>query len=149
MADMNGRILFLLLAALSGALMAIQGTFNSLLGKIIGLLESTFVVHLIGTFTAGALLLALGNGNLAKAGQAPWFAWLGGPIGVAIIFGVAFSIPKLGVGVTTTAIIAAQLFTAYAIDHFGWFGMAKLPFTFLKLGGIVLIIIGAKLLLDK
>jgi transporter family-2 protein len=147
--DMKGRFLFLLLAALSGSLMAIQGTFNSLLGKIIGLLESTFSVHLIGTLTAGVLLLALGNGSFSKASQVPWFAWLGGPIGVAIIFGVAFSIPRLGVGVATTAIIAAQLFTAYLIDHFGWFGMEKIPFNFLKLGGTVLIIIGAKLLLDK
>jgi transporter family-2 protein len=146
---MKGRALFLILAALSGSLMAIQGTFNSVLGKIIGLLESTFSVHLLGTLTAGILLLTLGNGNFSKAGQTPWFAWLGGPIGVAIIIGVAYSIPKLGVGVATTAIIAAQLFSAYAIDHFGWFGMERIPFTFLKMGGIVLIIVGAKLLLDK
>jgi bacterial/archaeal transporter family-2 protein len=146
---MKGRFIFLLMAALSGSLMAIQGTFNSLLGKIVGLLESTFSVHLIGTLTAGILLLFLGNGSFSKASQVPWFAWLGGPIGVAIIFGVAFSIPKLGVGVTTTAIIAAQLFTAYLIDHFGLFGMERIPFNFLKLGGTVLIIIGAKLLLDK
>jgi len=146
---MNGRILFLLLAALAGALMAIQGTFNSLLGKVIGLLESTFAVHLLGIVTAGLLLLTLGNGNFTKAGEAPWFSWLGGPIGVGIIFGVAFSIPKLGVGVTTTAIIAAQLLTAYGIDHFGWFGMEKIPFNFLKLGGIILIVTGSKLLLNK
>jgi transporter family-2 protein len=146
---MNGKFFFLLLAALSGSLMAIQGTLNSILGKIIGLLESTFIVHIVGALTAGALLLVLGNGNFSKAGQAPWFAWLGGPIGVAIIFGVAFSIPKLGVGVTTTSIIAAQLFSAYLIDHLGWFGMARIPFTFIKIGGIALIIVGAKLLLDK
>ncbi|HBE76164.1 MAG TPA: hypothetical protein DDW65_00015 [Firmicutes bacterium] len=146
---MNGRFFFLLLAGLSGSLMAIQGTLNSVLGKVIGLLESTFVVHVVGSLTAGALLLVLGNGSFSKAGQAPWFAWLGGPIGVAIIFGVALSIPKLGVGTATTSIIAAQLFSAYLIDHLGWFGMAKIPFTFVKIGGIVLIIIGAKLLLDK
>jgi bacterial/archaeal transporter family-2 protein len=146
---MNSRILFLLMAALSGSLMAVQGTFNSLLGKVIGLLESTFVVHLLGVLTAGLLLLTLGNGSFSKASEAPWFAWLGGPIGVAIIFGVAFSIPKLGVGVTTTAIIAAQLFTAYIIDHFGWFGMERIPFNLIKLGGTFLIVVGAKLLLDK
>ena len=144
---MKGRFLFLIMAALSGSLMAIQGTFNGLLGKIIGLLESTFAVHLIGTTTAGVLLLIIGNVSLSNLGRAPWFAWLGGPIGVAIILGVAFSIPKLGVGAATTAIIAAQLFTAYLIDHFGWFGMEKIPFTLLKLGGTILIIIGAKLLL--
>ncbi len=146
--DFKGRLLPLLLAAGSGALMAIQGTFNSALCKIIGLLEGTFSVHLIGTITAGILLLFLGNGNFAKMGNVPWYAWLGGPIGVAIIFGVAVSIPKLGVGVATTAIIGAQLLTAYLIDHFGLFGMEQIPFNMLKLGGIVLIVVGSKILLN-
>lgn len=149
MVDFKGKIIFLLMAALSGSLMAIQGTLNSFLGKIIGLLEGTFAVHLIGAITAGVLVLTLGNGDFTKAGEVPWFAWLGGPIGVAIIFGVAFSIPRLGVGVATTAIIGAQLLSAYCIDHFGLFGMEKIPFNLIKLGGIVLIVAGSKLLLDK
>ncbi len=143
-----GRILALLLAALAGALMAVQGTFNSITGKIIGLLEGTFAVHLLGTVTAGVLLLLLGNGSFSKLGNVPWYAWLGGPIGVAIIFGVAGSIPKLGVGVATTAIVAAQLLTAFCIDHFGLFGMEHIPCNLVKLGGIVLIVVGARILLD-
>jgi transporter family-2 protein len=146
--NFNGGIISLLLAALAGALMAIQGTFNSISGKIIGLLEGTFSVHLLGTITAGILLLFLGNGNLARLGSVPWYAWLGGPFGVAIIYGVAVSIPKLGVGVATTAIIGAQLLTAYCIDHFGLFGMAQIPFNFAKLGGILLIVTGARILLN-
>lgn len=146
--DFKGKLLYLLMAAAAGSLMAIQGTFNSVLGKVIGLLEGTFSVHLLGTVTAGLLLLFLGNGNFAKFAAAPWFAWLGGPIGVAIIFGVAVSIPRLGVGVATTAIIGAQLFTAYLIDHFGLFGMEHIPFSLYKFLGIVLIVIGSKLLLN-
>ncbi|NLY75653.1 MAG: DMT family transporter [Firmicutes bacterium] len=144
----NGKIFYLLMAAAAGSLMAIQGTFNSLLGKVIGLLEGTFSVHLLGAAAAGLLLLFLGNGNFAKLAAVPWFAWLGGPIGVAIIFGVAFSIPRLGVGVATTAIIGAQLLTAYLIDHFGLFGMEHIPFNLYKLLGIILIVCGSKLLLN-
>jgi transporter family-2 protein len=142
------KILPLLIAALSGSLMAIQGTFNSTLGKVIGLMEATFSVHLIGTVTAGLLLLFFHNGNWGRMGEAPWYAWLGGLIGVGIIFGVAVSIPKLGVGVATTAIIGAQLLTAYCIDHFGLFGMESIPFNLYKLGGIILIVAGARVLLN-
>lgn len=144
----HGKLLSLFFAALAGSLMAVQGTFNSILGKIIGLIEGTFSVHLIGTITAGILLLCLGCGGFSKWGEVPWFAWLGGPIGVVIIFGVAFSIPKLGVGVATTAIIGAQLLTAYLIDHFGLFGMETIPFNLWKLGGILLIVAGSKILLN-
>ena len=38
----------LLLAMLSGILMAIQGAFNTALSKTIGLVETTFMVNLIG-----------------------------------------------------------------------------------------------------
>ncbi len=145
---MRGKILYLLMAAAAGSLMAIQGTFNSVLGKVIGLLEGTFSVHLLGTVTSGLLLLFLGNGSFAKYTAVPWFAWLGGPIGVAIIFGVAVSIPRLGVGVATTAIIGAQLLTAYLIDHFGLFGMEHIQFNLYKLLGIALIVIGSKMLLN-
>lgn len=146
--EFKGKILYLIMAAASGSLMAIQGTFNSILGKVIGLLEGTFSVHLLGTITAGILLLFFGNGSFAKFSSVPWFAWLGGPIGVAIIFGVAFSIPRLGVGVATTAIIGAQLLTAYLIDHFGLFGMEQIPFGLYKFLGIVLIVVGSKMLLN-
>jgi bacterial/archaeal transporter family-2 protein len=146
--EFGSKIIFIVFAALAGSLMAIQGTFNSILGRIIGLLEGTFSVHLIGAIAAGILMLIFGNGNFSKAGSVPWFVWLGGLIGVAIIFGVAVSIPKLGVGVATTAIIAAQLLTAYIIDHFGLFGMERIPFNVWKLGGITLIVVGAKILLN-
>ena len=146
--NFDGKILPLVLAALAGGLMAIQGTFNGITSKVIGLLEGTFSVLVLGTIVAGALLLIMGNGSFTKVGEVPWYAWLGGPIGVAIIFGVSLSIPRLGVGIATTAIITAQLLTAYLIDHFGLFGMAEIPFNIAKLGGIFLIIIGSKILLN-
>jgi transporter family-2 protein len=145
--NISKQLIPLLLAALSGALMAVQGTFNSVLGKLIGFLEGTLVVQVTGALVAGILVALAGNGQFAKAGEAPWYAWLGGAIGVAIVLGVIASIAKLGVGASTTAIIAAQLLTAYLIDHFGWCGMEKIPFNLGKLAGILLIAVGTKLLL--
>jgi transporter family-2 protein len=145
--NLSKQIIPLLLAALSGSLMAIQGTFNSALGKAIGFLEGTLVVHVIGTLVAGLLVLLVGNGHFSKASEAPWYTWLGGAIGVVIVLGVIASISKLGVGFATTGIVAAQLFTAYLIDHFGWCGTEKIPFNLCTLGGILLIAAGTKLLL--
>ncbi len=145
--QLSTKLLPILLAALAGALMAIQGTLNSLLGKTIGKIDSTLSVQIIGAITIGIVWIFVKDGDFSKAGSAPWYAWLGGPIGVLIIFGVVASIPKLGVGMATTAIIAAQLITAYLIDHFGLFGMQTLPFNLYKLAGIIFIVTGAKILL--
>lgn len=151
----GGKFLFLLIAGLAGALMAVQGTFNAQAGKIIGLTPATFIVNLLGSVTAALLLCFFQPGGkgfgeiLQKIPSMPFYAWLGGPIGVAIIYGVAVSIPRLGVGMATTGIITLQLLAAYAIDHFGLFGREHLPFNWIKLLGILLLAAGSYLLLKR
>ena len=145
------HMVFFLIAAASGATMALQGTFNSALGKTIGVTQATLVVHGMGTIVAALVLFAPGFGKegFSRLTQAPWYAYLGGALSVAIVYGVAVSIPKLSVSNATTAIIVGQVTTALIIDSFGWFGVEKLDMTWLRAVGLVLLAAGAKLLLVK
>ncbi|WP_406677484.1 DMT family transporter [Neomoorella carbonis] len=141
--------LALLMALVSGIAMAFQGSLNSALGKIIGLLQATLVVHLTATLTVIILLFTpLSDGSLSKLLHCPWYLWLGGLIGVLITYGVVASIPRVGVALATTAIIVGQVSTALLIDHFGLFGMDKMPFTWWKAAGLVLLAAGARLMLN-
>ena len=148
---MGATIMAMLVAMVAGLTMAVQGTLNSILGKVVGLLEATFLVHAIGTLTVilSLFILGLGKGDLLKLPQAPWYTLLGGVLGVVIVYGVAFSIPKVGVALATTAIIVGQVSTALAIDHFGLFGLEKIPFSWLKGAGLILLAAGARLMLVK
>ena len=139
----------LALALVSGILMAVQGSLNTALSKVIGLLETTFVVHITGTIILIVLLfiVRLGKGNLSAISTAPWYAYLGGAVGVVIIYLVAASIPKVGVANATTAIIIGQVLTAVAIDHFGGFGLNRIPCGANQIIGLVLLAVGAKMLL--
>ncbi len=67
--------LFLLVAAASGVLMALQGSLNSALSKVIGVLEGSLIVHVLGLLTVAALLYlcGLGRGDLSRIGEAPWY----------------------------------------------------------------------------
>ncbi len=143
------NLLYLAIAAVSGAAMALQGTLNSVLGKAIGVWESTFIVHIIGTITVIIVMLVIGNNfaNLAKLGDAPWYAYLGGILNVIIIFAIVKTMPKIGVGNATTAIIVAQVSTAVLIDGLGLFGMKKYDFQYIDILGIALLAIGARILL--
>lgn len=143
------NLLYLAIAAISGAAMALQGTLNSVLGKAIGVWESTFIVHMIGTVTVIIVMLVIGNNfaNLSKMGQAPWYAYLGGILNVIIIFAIVKTMPKIGVGNATTAIIVAQVSTAVLIDGLGLFGMKKYDFQYIDILGIALLAIGARILL--
>ncbi|SMC00075.1 transporter family-2 protein [Thermanaeromonas toyohensis ToBE] len=140
----------LVLALLSGVAMAVQGSLNAALAKITGLLQATLVVHLTATITVVLLLLfPLSPGSLGKIIQAPWYLLLGGIIGVLITYGVVASIPRAGVALATTAIIVGQVTTALIIDHWGLFGLEKIPFTWWKALGLALLASGACLMLKN
>ncbi len=145
------ELLFLVIAALSGLAMAVQGSLNSVLGEIVGVLEATFIVHLVAILLIIILLfvMTLGKGNLANFSKAPWYTYLGGVLNVLILYGVMFSIPKLGVANATTAIITGQVLTAILVDHFGLFGLERIHFQWVQLLGVLFLAVGVKLLFVK
>ncbi|MBF7082671.1 DMT family transporter [Desulfallas sp. Bu1-1] len=148
---MSVKVLALLIAALSGVTMALQGSLNAALGKIIGLLETTFVVNLVGLAVVSSLLFVFrpGDGDWHRYAEAPWYLYLGGILGVLITYGVVRSIPSLGVAVATTAIIVGQVLTAAMVDHLGLFGLERVPFSWHRVAGTALMASGAWLLLKK
>lgn len=148
---METPIFALVIAALAGIAMAVQGSLNAALGKTVGTLEATFIVHVVGiaVIIAALYLFRWGAGNLALVKEAPWYTFLGGALGVLIIFGVVLSIPRAGVANATTAIIIGQLLTALLIDHCGFFGLEKVPFTLCKGLGLALLASGGYLMLGR
>lgn len=136
-----------LVASISGIAMAIQGTINSSLSQRTSLLSATLAVHIIGAFVALFAVIAW-RAPLFKYHwiSIPWYLYLGGVLSVIIVGLVAASIPKIGVCNATTAIIIGQVSMAVLIDHFGWFGIGRLPWNSSQLIGIALFAAGAKLL---
>jgi len=136
-----------LIAAISGVAMAVQGTINSSLSQKTSLISATLVVHIIGTIAAFLVVLAW-RAPLLKHdwGSVPWYLYLGGVLSVIIVGLVAVSIPKVGVCNATTAIIIGQVSMAVLIDHFGCFGVTRVPWSPWQLLGIGFFAAGAKLL---
>jgi transporter family-2 protein len=147
----GGSALPLISAGVAGSLMAVQGTFNSTLSKAIGLLETSMLVQVLGAVTAAALLwgFRLGRGTWGAIGEAPWYTLLGGPIGLAIVYLVAFGIGRTGVANATTAIIIGQVSTALIIDCLGLFGAPPVPFRWTKALGVALLALAGYLMLRK
>ncbi|HHY44125.1 MAG TPA: DMT family transporter [Firmicutes bacterium] len=141
------KIVPLLIAALAGASMAVQGAFNAVLGKKAGSFEASFIVHVIGAVLLGGLLaVGMGQGGLRKALEAPWWSFLGGPLSVLIIWGVLTSVGQIGVSNANTAIVAAQIVTAIILDCLGVTG-EKVSIGWMKIVGAVLFIAGVYFLL--
>lgn len=141
--------LYLGLAAVSGAAMAVEGSINAALGKAVGVMESTLLVHVIGSAVVLILMIFVGTGwnNFGKLGEAPWWVYLGGVLSVLIIYALVLAIPKAGVANATTAIIVAQISMAVVVDALGLFGMKRHNFNYYDILGIVLLVVGARILL--
>ena len=137
--------ILVLFAVVLGAFATLQSAGNGLLAGRIGL-GATVLCNAL-TLLAGALALWLVLPRPADAtGGAPWWLYLCGLFGLAIVTGCAFLFPRLGAGPTVGLLVAAQLGTALAFDHFGVAG-ERLPVTAVRLCGAVLMVAGATLIL--
>jgi bacterial/archaeal transporter family-2 protein len=138
------RGLWVALAVAIGGAVAAQAPLNSELGRTVGGLTAS-VVALGVSFVALAALAAVagGFGGLSRAGDASWYALVGGGLLGALYFGsIVWTVRELGAGGLTAATIAGQLAVATAIDHFGWLGVARSPVTASKVAGIALLGLG-------
>jgi bacterial/archaeal transporter family-2 protein len=72
-------------------------------------------------------------------------AWLltAGIMGGALVFGIAWAMPKLGAGTAFVLMIAGQVISGMAFSHYGLLGSPVEPFTLIKFLGVVLLIAGA------
>ncbi len=133
-------------ALVAGAAMSVQGVMNTRLGDKVGVLETNAFVQLTGFVLALLVALFFGKGDIMKIGQAPWYAWLGGVLAPVITVTVMLSIAGLSPTIAISTILLAQLAVAALIDAFGIMGAEKLPFTWQKIVGLVLMTGGVLLM---
>lgn len=135
----------IIIALLSGALMSIQGIFNTGVTKQTGVwVTNTFV-----QFTGFLLCLAIwffkergetGFPDLMKIDGK--YMLLGGVIGTFITFTVIVGMTRLGPAKATLLIVVSQIMISYLTELFGLFGIDKVGFHFTKLIGVAVSIAG-------
>jgi len=132
-----------IIALISGALMSIQGVFNTEVTKQTsiwvanGWVQLTaFLVCLIAWFITGRPQL---NG-LWQMDQK--YMLLGGVMGAGITWTVIQSMDQLGPAKAVMIIVVSQLLVAYLIEVFGIFGVEKVAFQWRKVFGMALAIGG-------
>lgn len=133
----------ILIALLSGALMSVQGVFNTELTKQTSLWVSTGWVQLSAFLICVAAWFFTGReeiGTLMKVDNK--YILLGGVIGAFITVTVIQSMSSLGPAKAAMLIVIAQLAVAYFIELFGLFGVEKVDFQWKKLLGMAIAIVG-------
>lgn len=134
-----------LIAMISGALMAVQGVFNTGVTKQSGPWLTNCFVQITGFLVCLGFFLFMEQGkvpvgDLFKVDHK--YMLLGGVIGAFITFTVIQSMASLGPAKSVLAIVITQVLVAYLIELFGIFGVEKVSFSIVKLIGIIIAIAG-------
>lgn len=131
------------IAMLSGALMSVQGVFNTKLTES----TSLWVANAFVQFTAFLLCIAAWlvtdrSSMRFLFNVEPKYFLLGGVMGAFITLTVIKSMDSLGPAKAVMLIVIAQLIVAYLIELFGLFGVEKQPFVWRKAIGALVAIAG-------
>lgn len=142
---MSNTYFFILIALIAGVLVPAQGAANNRMAMAVeSPVLAAFISFTIGTLALFVYLLLAGipPWNLSAAREAPAIAWSGGLMGAFFVAASVALIPRLGVAMTFSLIIAGQMAATLAIDHFGLFGVEVRPINLPKVVGILLITAG-------
>ena len=131
------------IALLSGALMSVQGVFNTQVTKTTGMWVSNGWVQFSAFIVCLVMWLIMGRDSVAAIWKVePKYMLLGGVIGAGITWTVIKSMAQLGPAKAALLIVISQLIVAYVIELFGLFGVEKEPLEWRKVGGMALALIG-------
>ena len=114
-------MIYLSMGFLAGICVVISRIVNANLSKRIGIFESTFFNYVTGLSLSFVFLLFSGQGtSLLRFHEAsiPWWAYLGGLVGVLVVSLSSYITPKISNFYLTLFIFAGQLFTSMLIDYF-------------------------------
>ena len=131
------------IALLSGALMSVQGVFNTQVTKTTGMWVSNAWVQLSAfALCLAAWLIADRDSVMTLTKVEPKYVLLGGVIGAGITWTVIKSMEQLGPAKAALLIVISQLIVAYVIELLGLFGVDKEPLEWRKVIGMVIALIG-------
>lgn len=138
------KLIWIILAFISGAFLPIQAGLNTKLGKAV---ESPVYASLL-SFIVGTIALTLyvvftkQTISIQGLKEAPAYTWIGGLLGAFYVTVIILAFPQLGPGLTFGLIVAGQMIFSALLEHFNILVAQQSSINSMKVFGIALIVIG-------
>jgi transporter family-2 protein len=144
----------LIVALFSGLAIGVQSSLISVAGKNTGAMLTGLLVNALAGLAAGLILFVVyfRQGNIAfSAIQAPTLGAIvvAGLLGIGIISGIAYALPKIGVAAGLSMIITGQMAMGVLVDTFGLVDGQPIPLNWVRIGGLVLLALGTWFIVPK
>lgn len=142
------RLLLMLLAALSAAVIPFQAIINGRLGQMVANpLLVAFISFAGGTLTLALILVATTPGLPRLPVDLSWseippYLLTGGLLGCVFVTAVLMLVPRIGAANVLAAAIVGQLLMSVVIDHFGLLNIPQSPISWTKLAGCGMLVAG-------
>lgn len=129
-------LVYALCAFLMGVCIVLSRVYNFKLSNEIGIMGSTLFNYIVG-LVVSTVFLVIRNEHVIHSMDTfksiPWFAYMGGLVGVFVVSLQSYSSKKLSAFYVTIFIFIGQLSLGMVIDH---------QFSVSKIAGCILVIIG-------
>ncbi|MCC3413478.1 MAG: DMT family transporter [Microcoleus sp. PH2017_29_MFU_D_A] len=109
----------------------------------------TTMISVFVTLLSLALVWASGatnRGSIPAFNSLPQWAWFGGVFAAYYLVASLIAIPKLGVAVVFSLVIAGQMIAALVLDSTGAFGVTQISLSVSRILGTALLLIGVILI---
>lgn len=133
--------MYALLTLMAGACQSAMASLNGMLTDYLGMFGMSFVVHFIGGLLLIIYMKTVVHEKLRITGM-PWYLYSAGFFGIFLVVSSSFCINAVGASFTTCVSVTGQLVISAIIDHFGWFGVPKIPFSKKRIPCFLLILAG-------
>ena len=146
---MSNTYFYILLALVAGAMMPTQAATNNKMAVVVDSpVLSALISFIVGTIALLVYMLISGVSlaSLASVKEAPAIAWAGGLLGAFFVTAAVTLVPRLGVAMTFSLMVAGQMLVTLVIDHFGLLGVPMKEVSLARIGGILLITAGVVLI---
>ena len=141
------KLPFVLFAIAAGMSNAFQAPINAALSKFTGVLESSCISFVVGALSLFVVAVITGKGRIFNFVEAPPYLLIGGVLGAILVTTMLFVITKVGAAITISSVITGQMIAALVIDQIGFLGVPKSPVDLSRIGGILFLAVGIKLLM--
>lgn len=133
----------IIMSIVVGICLGIQPAINAALGKVITPKLAAFHSVFVSTIVISIIIIFSGNfheyHNIKNINP---IYWMGGFVGIAIVFLGIKVIPVLGAASALSIFVSVQLIVGVLINQFGLFGVAQVPIDPIKISGILFLLIG-------
>ena len=131
------------IALISGALMSLQGIFNTEVTKQSSMWVSASWVQFSALVTCLVIWAASDRSSFSVLVKInPRYVLLGGVFGAFITYTVIQSMSALGPARSTMLIVIAQLTISWGVELLGMFGVEKADFSMRRLMGLLIAVVG-------